>query len=511
MSRSKGFTKGSVFDRRHRPPPDYFSRRMQWKILGLVFLTLTVVALMFEARNPDNWRWMWELPGRGGDERPSTDAATVGPQGSQRPGDQVSEDGIAREPIVRGPAGHLTVEQLQEASASESWAVARQDGWSYVLDALPASMRRQVFDGLWRQRQQLSGDDAPDAPSWESVVDRMEGLWGEYQASGLVSVAQDSIYLSDDQKRHCLEVLERLREAWQQDIESLRALAPPARLTPAQNRRLDALQQVLDRTAFAAIEDGQVLRATETEAWLRSWEILAGQSAQALQAAEGPVSALQLSEQAAAYRGKLVRIRGVARLGYRVPARENRCGIDQYYVLWVRGADRSDSPLVVYCRDLPAGFPELAQRSDEVEGTRLDEHVELSGIFFKRWLYVSRGGLNSAPLVLAQVTDWNPEASRLPQGAPPWFWGRRLALAILAAALLGVLVAWIVYRTSRQTEAIAAAVREGPGTLPLFHEHQVQAGVPDRLRQLARREDDRHGPADGHDAGDEPAEREHES
>jgi hypothetical protein len=427
MSRSKGFAKGSVFDRRHRPPPDYFSRRIQWKILGLVFLVLTVVALMFEARNPDNWRWMWQLSGHAGDEQPSADADAVGRQDSPRSVDQVSEDGATREPIVRGPVGHLTVEQLRSDSVTESLAVARQDGWSYVLDALPAPMRRQVFDGLWRQRQQLPGDDTSDGQPWESVVDRMEGLWGEYHASGLVSVAQDSLYLSDEQKRHCLEVLEALRNAWQQDIESLRALAAPAGLTPAQTRRLEMLQQVLDRAAFAAIEDGQVLRSTETEAWLRGWEILAGQSPQALEGAEGPVSALQLSEQAAAYRGRLVSIRGVARLGYRTPARDNRCGIDQYYVLWVRGADRSDSPLVVYCRELPAGFPELALRSDQLEGTRLDEHVELTGIFFKRWLYVSRGGLNSAPLVLARVTGWNPEVARAPQGRRPGCGGAGLS------------------------------------------------------------------------------------
>ena len=79
-----------------------------------------------------------------------------------------------------------------------------------------------------------------------------------------------------------------------------------------------------------------------------------------------PVSFVQLFSQPDAYRGRLVQVRGTARLGYHVASREQRFGIDGYDVVWLRPADGSNSPMAVYVRTLPAGFPQLARNGHPV-------------------------------------------------------------------------------------------------------------------------------------------------
>jgi hypothetical protein len=44
-----------------KPPPNYFSRAVQTRLLVLVFLFMTVLMLMSEARNPEHYQWMWSL------------------------------------------------------------------------------------------------------------------------------------------------------------------------------------------------------------------------------------------------------------------------------------------------------------------------------------------------------------------------------------------------------------------------------------------------------------------
>ncbi len=53
-----------------RVPPNYFSRREQFRLLVLVSMLMLVVALMFEAAKPQNWVWMW-----GGTDQAATAAA----------------------------------------------------------------------------------------------------------------------------------------------------------------------------------------------------------------------------------------------------------------------------------------------------------------------------------------------------------------------------------------------------------------------------------------------------
>lgn len=45
------------------PPPNYFSRAQQYRLLTLVFTLMLVLFLMGEAAKPKNWQWMWRIAG----------------------------------------------------------------------------------------------------------------------------------------------------------------------------------------------------------------------------------------------------------------------------------------------------------------------------------------------------------------------------------------------------------------------------------------------------------------
>ena len=55
-------------------------------------------------------------------------------------------------------------------------------------------------------------------------------------------------------------------------------------------------------------------------------------------------------------------------LGYHVASREQRFGIDGYDVVWLRPADGSNSPMAVYLRAMPTGFPQLKERTQAMTG-----------------------------------------------------------------------------------------------------------------------------------------------
>ncbi len=46
--------------RKRKPPRNYFSRREQIRLMVLVGMVMLVIVLMYEARKPENWYWLWD-------------------------------------------------------------------------------------------------------------------------------------------------------------------------------------------------------------------------------------------------------------------------------------------------------------------------------------------------------------------------------------------------------------------------------------------------------------------
>ena len=101
---------------------------------------------------------------------------------------------------------------------------------------------------------------------------------------------------------------------------------------------------------------------------------------------------LQLFKQPDDYRCRVVSVKGTVKLAYRVAAEPNYLGVNEYVVYVIHPAAGPGSPIIVYALAAPAGFPAIANRDRDGKTTKLDEDVELTGVFFKRWAYQGQDG-----------------------------------------------------------------------------------------------------------------------
>jgi len=177
-----------------------------------------------------------------------------------------------------------------------------------------------------------------------------------------------------------------------------------------------------------AVRDDTVFRAAESDAWFHLLEILAHTDESRLsQASEGRVGYLQLDQQPAAYRGRLVTLSGVVRGAKQVTPAANTLGIEKYYQLWLQPDRSSESLVVVYCLQMPRDFP---------IDMKIAEEATLTGFSFKRWAYQAQGGITTAPLVLAREIHWSPPLVQEPVKTETM--GESLIMAVVAALTLAV-------------------------------------------------------------------------
>lgn len=185
-----------------------------------------------------------------------------------------------------------------------------------------------------------------------------------------------------------------------------------------------------------SVRDDTVFRPSESDAWFHLWELIGRTDNAALvKASEGRVSYLQLEQQPNEYRGHVVTVSGTVRAAKLVAAPENGFGVKQYYQLWLQPDRAQPAVVVVYCHDLPEGFP---------LGERVEADVTTAGFFFKRWAYPSQTGIVTAPLVMARTVDWRqPPPAAAPAArnvAEDLLWAVAVSL-VLAVLALGI-VAW---------------------------------------------------------------------
>ncbi|MGL6225869.1 MAG: hypothetical protein ACRC10_04485 [Thermoguttaceae bacterium] len=111
-------------------------------------------------------------------------------------------------------------------------------------------------------------------------------------------------------------------------------------------------------------------------------------------------------------KGRLVRLRGIARRIDPVFINEEdiqrRLGVDRYYQVIFFTEDSQDNPLVLCVKDVPPNLPLGAGPDFRVE-------LELSAFFFKTWAYEKRGNDESgesnwqfAPLLIGQIDGFRP-------------------------------------------------------------------------------------------------------
>jgi len=464
-----------------KPPPDYFSRRVQLRLLVAVASLLLVLTLMFEARKAENWQWMWN------GARPTlTDSEAFDTSlPPAEPGDPIGT--VYADPDV-SPAV-----VIQQASTDEQRDALRRlevDAWTKLLDDLQRTERESLDRLLLAAR---AGDNKPiaDDASLGEVIDKMSASLTKYMDDANEAVMLSGDSLANEQKESLLNALREMEVNWTKQLHPALLVPTTKRPWTEQDRRqLLDLQQLVDDISLKSIRDDSFWRPGEQHAWFRWFEtLIRTDPAQLQRESSGQVGFLQLFKQSAEYRGKLVSIQGTARLAYRVKAPPNIHGISTYVVYWVKPKGGPNSPIVVYALETPADFPVVNEKAGTSAGTPLNEEVTFTGFFVKRWAYSSESGLKTAPLMVARGPVWIAGAS---QGNGRPLPERTLAIgAVVAVLALSVGVAMLVFRAGRTPFGEGTSLRRANrDELELLKKQHVLPSPEETLRKLAANDRD---------------------
>ena len=189
----------------------------------------------------------------------------------------------------------------------------------------------------------------------------------------------------------------------------------------------------VEPSELRTIRDNRPSLAEERPCSLHLLDILKQTDREVLRKASlGPVTYAQLFNQPANYRGRLVTLSGVVRRVERIEIPRNQYGIEAYYQVWLFPDDNPSAPMVVYCLDLPQGFP---------TGTDLTAQSGLTAFFFKLWAYSTPEADRVAPMLLAKTLRWwkQPVVTPEPAVDPRW-----LPMVVIVGALVAMFTAWYV-------------------------------------------------------------------
>ena len=202
---------------------------------------------------------------------------------------------------------------------------------------------------------------------------------------------------------------------------------------------------------FEGVRDDRPSMRSEVACSMRLLDILRRTDARTLRdASVGRVTYAQLFRQPDDFRGRLVTVSGVVRRAHWIAVAKNDYGIQEYCQLWLWPTDNPASPMILYCLQLPKGFP---------TGMDVAADVELTGFFFKRCAYPSQDAVRTAPEILAKNVQWIERPVLAPKEPvkvwPAW-------MLIIVAGVLAAAAAMLVYFRTQ------SAPSDLPNRLPPF-------------------------------------------
>ncbi len=345
-------------------------------------------------------------------------------------------------------------------------AQAETDAWSGLIRAMDRGMRPRFLSGLKSARDgQLA--DPPTRQAWPDLVTWLDEGWNHYLQQARQSLDDDEITLTQDERRQWLDILKQMQQQWQtQSLPALKQLAESPPSTTAHQTEIERIQTELDTVFLAEIRDNTIFRAAETDAWFRLLERLAvNDVSRSSQTAAPVVSFGQLFKQPDVYRGRLVTVQGTARRAEFMAAPENIYGITNYFRLWLQPSG-SNSPIVIYSLEIPERFPAAAIAEAPGSFLDMDEPVQVTGFFFKRWPYPAQDGTRLAPVVLSRTLSWSPSTTGLadPERLPGWtFWLALFSGTALFGSGIAALVYWFSGRSTPRAlrQRLTSAARQG--------------------------------------------------
>jgi len=386
---------------KRRPPPNYFSRKVQYKLFALVALLMTVVVMMEKVSDPDLFRFF--------DEHTAVDVNSSTTASSGNSANPLFDPQLARFGNPLPPTASQASKDLQSTHHSL---------WTAILKKLTSAEQQTLVDTLHRARNGKRGNDQQQT-NWWDLYQKIDLLYQQYEQQLMLSIHSTSTALTPEQKTRAQAVLSQLRTQWTQSLR--KAFLDILETTPAQDPEANQneyqfVQHILDQIGISRIDDHTVFRNSDNLAWFRMLETLRTAAADRLQASVVVTpNILELSKQQDTFRGKLISMRGEVRKAYRVQAPTNQLDIQQYYVLVIRPNGGGTTPLIVYCLQPPKGFPTLPDKDIDRSTADMNDVVQVTGYFFKSWAHIgTQGQMHSSPLMLANSFQWLPHAQMPP-------------------------------------------------------------------------------------------------
>ena len=465
---------------RSKPPPDYFSRRVRFKLFLLVSVFMLVVVMMEKARDPRTYDWM----GFDRNEPLAHPQATAPPPDTRIPVERESRTADIPGMVAGAALPETPWHQPHDERPSNRLQQAEALAWTQLWPLL----RRSDRDSLHRWLQiVLAGDafprdtDASLNAGVEQLVEQLDGLWSDYLEEQRALLVSDNAQLDDQRRRAWTDVLNQLANSWSQQYRaSLQQILSGKSPSAQQQRALRKLQHRLGQFALTRVRDNTLHRGVEQEAWFHLFEILKQTPEPVLfQRSTGAASYLQLFQQPSEYRAKIVTLRGSARMISRFRAPRNIYGITHYFRIALRPQGGPDNPILIYSLEMPSRFP-IPREPETHRDVR--EDIECVGYFFKRLVFRSSDGLRTAPLVLAKVPRWYPPPAGLSEAMPGPLWMSAGALICLLAAIA---IAWIAYRQTQHAPTSASRV-PGDGPQLSIADDDLLPTPEETLRRLAQ-------------------------
>ena len=345
---------------KRRPPPNYYSRKVQYKLFALVALLMTVVVVM---ENVDR-AWFGFF-----DDQDTAVATNSSPHVSS---------GNSANPLFDPQLARFGNSLPPTASqASRDLQSTHRTLWIAILKKLTSAEQQTLVDTLHRARNGQRGNDQQHTHWWD-LYQKIDLLYQKYEQQLMLSINSTATALTLEQNTRAQAVLGQLRTRWTQTLRKafldILETTPDERAQEANQTEYQFIQHILDQIGISRIDDYTVFRNSDNLAWFRMLETLRTAATDRLQA-----SVLDTPN------------------------------IPQYYVLVIRPSGGGTTPLIVYCLQPPSGFPSLPDKDIDRSTTDMNDVVQVTGYFFKSWAHVgTQGQMFSSPLMLANSFQWLP-------------------------------------------------------------------------------------------------------
>lgn len=235
-------------------------------------------------------------------------------------------------------------------------------------------------------------------------------------------------------------------------------------------------QKWASEEALARVVDNSPFRSHDFEAWSQIFDNLQEAPPGRLSAQDAaPVQYGQLFQQSELYRGKLVTLSGTVRRCVKIPPSKLDARAGNLWQLWLfSGGDTS--PIVLYCLDIPEGFP---------VGPQISQVVTVQAVYFKKWVYAAQGGTMTAPLLVARSVNWD-----VPETVARGVSSRELAFGVTATLIGAAVMVGLIWWNNRNRDSqVEQLVRQRNRQEFEEHAEEIAVGtsIRDQLGELSAR------------------------